>query len=154
MTVVGSGTQWICRGEVINFPTVTYYCVRSLLFFIAAKLDTQCPLVGHWVMLQMRVEMSVCAKYLNWLCFCVYRKGWSEYSTIGGHSGSSVNIMTDKSTSARVGFDACENCSKPLMDGKNDRTAAMVSQAEIWQEDKKFTVRNTVCLIMKLPVCV
>jgi len=26
------------------------------------------------------------------------------------------------------------------MDGDDDKTAAMVSQAEIWQEDKKFTV--------------
>lgn len=85
--------------------------------------------------------MTECAKCLNWLCFRVYYKGWSEYSTIGGHSGSSVNIMTGKSSS-QAELDACENCSKLSIDGRNDKTTAMVSQAEIWQEDKKFTVHD------------
>jgi len=47
--------------------------------------------------------------------------------------------MDDKS-SIQVELDTCENCSKLSMDGDDDKTAAMVSQAEIWQEDKKFTV--------------
>lgn len=82
-------------------------------------------------------KLTMC---LNWLCFCVYYKGWSGYSTISGYSMSSVDVMGDKS-SARA-EDKCENCStKVPMDVNHGKTAAMVSQAEIWQEDKKFTVR-------------
>lgn len=73
---------------------------------------------------------------INWFCFCVYYKGWRGYSTIGGHSRSSTDIMSDKS-SPKVEFDTFKNCS---MDEKREKTTAMVSQAEIWQEDKKFTV--------------
>jgi len=69
------------------------------------------------------------------VCF----KGWSGYTTIGGRSRLSTSIMNDKSSS-KVEFDSCENCSKLPMDGSNEKTAAMVTQAEIWQEDKKFTV--------------
>lgn len=73
---------------------------------------------------------------LNWFCFCVYCKGRRGYSTIGGHSRSSVDIMSEKSSS-QLEFDTFESCS---VDEKNEKTTAMVSQAEIWQEDKKFTV--------------
>lgn len=80
---------------------------------------------------------------LNWFCFCIYYKGWSGYSTIGDHSSSSINIMNDKS-SQKVEFDTYEDCSKLSKDENNEKTvektAAMVSQAEIWQGDKKFTV--------------
>ena len=46
----------------------------------------------------------------------------------------------DNKASIRFELDTCENCSKLTMDEDDDKTAAMVSQAEIWQEDKKFTV--------------
>lgn len=79
---------------------------------------------------------------LNWFCFCVYYKGWTGYSSIDGHSMSSTNIMNDKSNT-QVEFGASENCPKLTMDVRNEKTAAKVSQAEIWQEDKKFTVLNS-----------
>jgi hypothetical protein len=45
----------------------------------------------------------------------------------------------DDYSSARV-EDKCENCTRLPMDGNHEKTNAMVSQAEVWQEDKKFTV--------------
>lgn len=89
-------------------------------------------------------KMIIFAMCLNWFCFCVYYKGWSGYSTIGGRSRSFAKSMSDNS-SAKVEYDACEKCSKLSSDKSNEKTAAMVSQAEIWQEDKKFTVH---CLIL------
>jgi len=80
---------------------------------------------------------------LNWFCFFGYYRGWSEYSIIGGRSTSSVDIMDDKS-STQVELDSCENCSKLSVDRDRDKTEAMVSQAEIWQEDKKFTVYSII----------
>ncbi|XP_016661487.1 serine/threonine-protein kinase Sgk2 isoform X3 [Acyrthosiphon pisum] len=50
----------------------------------------------------------------------------------------------DNKSSIQVELDTCENCSKLSMDEDDDKTAAMVSQAEIWQEDKKFTVYKIV----------
>lgn len=76
---------------------------------------------------------------LNWFCYFGCLTGRSGYSTIGSHSRSCINVMDNKS-SIQVELDSCENCSKLSMDGDDDKTAAMVSQAEIWQEDKKFTV--------------
>lgn len=75
---------------------------------------------------------------LNWFCFCVYYKGWGGYSTISGFSRSSVDVMGDNS-SVRA-EDKCENCTRLPMDGNHEKTDAKVSQAEVWQEDKKFTV--------------
>lgn len=80
---------------------------------------------------------------LNLFCFCVYCKGWSGYSTIGDHSSLSINTMSDKSRQ-KVEFDTYNDCSKLSNDKNNEKTvektAAAVSQAEIWQGDKKFTV--------------
>jgi len=76
---------------------------------------------------------------LNWLCYFGCHTGRSGYSTIGDHSRSSADVMDNKS-SKQVELDTCENCSNLSVDGDDDKTAAMVSQAEIWQEDKKFTV--------------
>lgn len=87
----------------------------------------------------MLVEMAKCVMCLNWFCFCLYYKGCSGYSTIGGHSMASTDIMNDRDCS-QVKFDACENYSKLSLKEKNKKTTAIVSQAEIWQEDKKFTV--------------
>lgn len=89
-------------------------------------------------MLDKMITFAMC---LNWFCFCVYYKGWSGYSTISGRSRSFTKSMSDNS-SAKVECDACENCSKLSSDKSNEKTAAMVSQAEIWQEDKKFTVHS------------
>lgn len=83
------------------------------------------------------------AMCLSWFCFCCvyFYKGWSGYSTIDGRSESPVDSMSDKS-STRVEFDGtCKNCPELSTDGTDGKTAAMVSQAEIWQEDKKFTVK-------------
>lgn len=88
----------------------------------------------------MSVEMTKCMLCLNWFCFCLHYKGWSEYSAIGSHSGSSIDNMSERKSSTPVEFDTCENYTKLSMDGKDEKTTAMVSQAEIWQEDKKFTV--------------
>lgn len=89
----------------------------------------------------MPIEMTKCVMCLNWFCFCMYYKGWSEYSTIGSHSSSSADNMSEHKSSTPVEFDTCENCTKLSIDGNDDeKTTAMVSQAEIWQEDKKFTV--------------
>lgn len=79
---------------------------------------------------------------LNWFCFYAFYKGCRGYSAIGGHLQSTADIMSDKSSSP-VEFDTFENCSA---DEKSEKTTAMVSQAEIWQEDKKFTV----CLVFLL----
>lgn len=76
---------------------------------------------------------------LNWFCYFGCHTGRSGYSTIGGHSRAYADVMDNKS-SIQVELDTCENCSKLSMDGDDDKTAAMVSQAEIWQEEKKFTV--------------
>lgn len=70
----------------------------------------------------------------------MYYKGWSEYSTIGSHSSSSTDNMSEHKSSTPVEFDTCENCTKLSIDGNDEKITAMVSQAEIWQEDKKFTV--------------
>lgn len=80
---------------------------------------------------------------LNWFCFFGYHKGWSGYSSITGHSGSYADIMDDKSR-IQVELGTCKNCSKLSMDRDGDKTVAMVSQAEIWEEDKKFTVYLTI----------
>lgn len=73
----------------------------------------------------------------------MYYKGWSGYSTIGGHSRSSTDTMNHKSSPQPQGkFDTCENCPRNLSTDVNNKIGAMVSQAEIWQEDKKFTVHN------------
>lgn len=72
----------------------------------------------------------------------MYYKGWSGYSTIGGHSGSSISTMSHKSSiEPQASVDTCDSCPENLtsMD-VNNKVSAMVSQAEIWQEDKKFTV--------------
>lgn len=84
--------------------------------------------------------MTKPAMCLNWFCFCAYYKGWSGYSTISDYSRSSANVMGDKS-SALVKEDKCENCTRSPMDGNHEKTVAMVSQAEVWQEEKKFTVK-------------
>lgn len=78
---------------------------------------------------------------LNCFCFCVYYKGWSGYSTIGGHSRSLIDIMSHKSsTEPQASIDTCESCPENLTSRDVNNISAMVSQAEIWQEDKKFTV--------------
>lgn len=83
--------------------------------------------------------MTKCVMCLNWFCFFGYLKGRSGYSTIGGHSRSFVDVV-DNNPSIQVELVMCDNCSKLSTDRDEDKTAAMVSQAEIWQEDKKFTV--------------
>lgn len=52
--------------------------------------------------------------------------------------------MVEHKPSGRVEFDTCDNCLKSSADSDGESTAAMVSQAEVWQEDKKFTVCITV----------
>lgn len=86
--------------------------------------------------------MSYNNKCLHWFCFCVYNKDWSrEYSTIESSSSYWSSIMTNKSNSL-VDYGACKNC--PVLEKSSNencnKTAAMVSQAEVWQEEKKFTV--------------
>lgn len=92
--------------------------------------------LGHFA---NAVKMSKCVVCLNWFCFCVYYKGLSGYSTIGSRPVSSTGSMSDKLDS-KVEFTALENGSKLKTNVNNEKTAAMVSQAEIWQEEKKFAV--------------
>jgi len=76
---------------------------------------------------------------LNWFCYFGCHIGRSGYSTIGDHSRSCADAMDNKS-SKQVELNTCENCSKLSVDGDDDKTAAMVSQAEIWQEVYLITV--------------
>lgn len=96
--------------------------------------------------------MTKCMMCLKWFCFFSHLKGRSGYSTIGSHSRLCVDIMENK-PSIQVELDTCENCSKLSTDRDEDKTAAMVSQAEIWQEDKKFTVPTLISLKKKITNC-
>lgn len=134
--------QWIRCSEVRRFPekSITYDYTVVIMTVCSWRNRIQCPLLGHWVILQMLDKMITFAMCLNWFCFCVYYKGWSGYSTIGGRTRYSAAKSMSDNSSAKVECDACENCTKLSSDKSSEKTAAMVSQAEIWQEDKKFTV--------------
>jgi len=58
-----------------------------------------------------------------------------------------------KPPTVRVEYDTCDKCVKqPSIEGESI-TTAMVSQAEVWQEDKKFTVSIVIFSIYDYYYC-